>query len=69
MTNQQSIVLRHLQTYGTDTDTNIARVTGIPRASVRRTIQELQDLGVHVSYSGQDGYALADTGAYSTQPA
>ena len=50
MTNQQSIVLRHLQTYGTDTDTNIARVTGIPRASVRRTIQELQDLGVHVSY-------------------
>lgn len=53
----------HLKLYGSDTDSNIARTLGIPAPSVRRSIQELQDAGIHVSYAGATGlYTLAQEG-------
>lgn len=55
MTNQASRVLRYLQTWRSDTDSNIALNTGIPRASVRRSVQELIHEGVNITYAGPTG--------------
>lgn len=63
MRKQASRVLAHLQCYGSDTDSNMALVLGIPAPSIRRSIQELQDEGYHISYAGANGeYTLPPEG-------
>lgn len=53
-------ILKHLRINGSDSASNIGRCLGCPAASVRRSIQELQDLGWPISYAGSDGqYTLA----------
>ena len=55
MTKQAEKILSYLHRWGSDTDTNIALSTGVPRASVRRSIQELIHEGVNITYAGYNG--------------
>jgi DNA-binding IclR family transcriptional regulator len=55
MTNQAAKVLAYFTKWGSDTDSNIATMTGIPRASVRRSIQELIHEGNNITYAGPTG--------------
>ena len=60
MTPQAQRILKHLELFGTDTDSNISKSLSIPAPSVRRSIQELQDAGYPISYMGKSaGYTLA----------
>lgn len=55
MTPQAEKTLAYLRKWTSDTDSNIAVSTGIPRASVRRSIQELIHEGYNVTYAGHTG--------------
>ena len=60
LSKQAAAVLTHLVKWGSDTESNITLMTGIPGPSIRRTIQTLQDKGYHISYAGADGrYSIA----------
>lgn len=52
---QAQKVLRHLERFGADTETNIATFIGSPAPSVRRSIQELIRAGYNVTYAGASG--------------
>jgi DNA-binding IclR family transcriptional regulator len=55
MTPQAARILAYLEKWGSDSDSNIALMTGIPRASVRRSIQELIHEGNNITYAGPTG--------------
>lgn len=55
---QTERILGHLRTFGTDSDSNIARALSIPQPSVRRAIQQLIAAGYNISHQGRQGYTL-----------
>jgi len=57
LTSGQATVLKGLRkAYGTISDNQLALQTGLPRASCRRTVQELRALGYNITYqTGRSG--------------
>lgn len=49
---QAEKILAYLTKHGSDTDSNMSLILGVPAPSIRRSIQELIHEGYNVTYAG-----------------